>query len=64
MDFNQKLLLLEQLKDAKRQEYDKAFERFIVKNQTEITFGEVSGLKEELDELNSLIAVVKKISVA
>lgn len=63
MDFNQKLLLLEQLKDAKRQEYDKAFERFIVKNQREITFGEVSGLKEELDELNSLIAVVKKISL-
>lgn len=60
MDFSQKLSLLEQLKEAKRLEYEDAFQRFSTKHQTAITFGEVSALKEELDELTSLISVVKK----
>ncbi|RDI11255.1 hypothetical protein [Flavobacterium sp. AG291] len=64
MDFTQKLLLLAQLQDSKRREYQKAFKHFVAKNQRAITFCEVSRLKEELDELNALIAVVKKVSVS
>jgi hypothetical protein len=63
MDFSEKLLLLEQLKESKRLEYEDAFQRFSMKHQTDVTFGEVSALREELDELNSLISVVKKLSV-